>query len=106
LKNTLSSYNFLSGFKPICKIKQKKFGQGGGICYWSFDWTNPNFFYSRRIGRTPQGSMPDNDYSDMPEGVHILGAAKVMGKLSGNWNIGAIHVCTRLGCTATVEILE
>jgi hypothetical protein len=71
------------------------FGQGGARNYWNFNWWSPNFFYSRRIGRPPQGSLPDNDYSDMPDGVHILGAAKVTGKLSGNWNVGTIHAVTR-----------
>jgi len=30
------------------------FGQGGARNYWGFNWGNPDFFYSRRIGRTPQ----------------------------------------------------
>ncbi|HDQ46271.1 MAG TPA: hypothetical protein ENN17_12375 [bacterium] len=71
------------------------FGRGGANSYWNFNWSNPNFFYSRRIGRAPQGSLPDHDYADMPEGVHILGAAKVTGKLPGNWNVGTIHALTR-----------
>jgi hypothetical protein len=71
------------------------FGQGGATNYWGFNWSNPSFFYSRRIGRAPQGSMPDYDYADTPEGVHILGAAKVTGKLGGKWNIGGIQALTR-----------
>jgi hypothetical protein len=71
------------------------FGYGGANSYWGFNWSSPTFFYSRRIGRSPQGELPDNDYSDMPEGVHILGAAKVSGKLPGNWNVGTIHALTR-----------
>jgi hypothetical protein len=71
------------------------FGFGGANNYWTFNWWNPSFFYSRRIGRFPQGSLPDNDFSDMPEGVHILGAAKLSGKLPGNWNIGTIHALTQ-----------
>jgi hypothetical protein len=71
------------------------FGQGGASNYWNFNWPNPNFFYSRRIGRSPQGSYPDNDYSDVPQGVHILGAAKMTGKLPGNWNVGTVHAMTQ-----------
>jgi len=71
------------------------FGQGGASNYWNFNWPKPTFFYSRRIGRAPQGSEPDNDFSDMPLGVHILGAAKVTGKLAGKWNVGTIHALTR-----------
>jgi hypothetical protein len=72
-----------------------RFGQGGASNYWSFNWWSPTFFYSRRIGRAPQGTMPDNDFADSPEGVHIIGAAKVSGKLPGNWNVGTLHAVTR-----------
>jgi hypothetical protein len=72
-----------------------RFGQGGASNYWGFNWASPDFFYSRRIGRPPQGSTPDYDYADLPEGAHILGAAKVTGKLAGNWNIGTLHALTR-----------
>ncbi len=71
------------------------FGYGGARNYWSFNWGNPNFFYSRRIGRVPQGSLPDNtDYQDVPVGTHILGAAKLTGKIGENWNVGAIQSIT------------
>jgi len=70
------------------------FGQGGSRSYWGFNWSNPDFFYSRRIGRAPQGSLPDNDYARAPEGTTILGAAKMTGKVGNNWNIGTIHALT------------
>ncbi|HVO72765.1 MAG TPA: DUF5916 domain-containing protein [Ignavibacteriaceae bacterium] len=71
------------------------FGFGGARNYWSFNWGNPNFFYSRRIGRVPQGSLPDNtDYTDVPLGTHIIGAAKLTGKIDGDWNVGAIQSVT------------
>jgi hypothetical protein len=70
------------------------FGIGGANNYWGFNWWNPTFFYTRRIGRHPQRSLPDNDYSDIPLGANILGAAKLSGKLPGNWNIGTIHAVT------------
>ncbi len=71
------------------------FGEGGARNYWGFNWTNLNFFYSRRIGKAPQGSVPDNDYEDIPDGAHILGAAKLTGKLPGNWNLGVIQSVTQ-----------
>ncbi|MGE5440423.1 MAG: DUF5916 domain-containing protein, partial [Bacteroidota bacterium] len=70
------------------------FGQGGGTHYWGFNWPGPNIFYSRRIGRSPQGDLPDNDYSDVPAGAHILGAAKLTGRLGNNWNVGVISALT------------
>ena len=71
------------------------FGQGGATNYWGFNWGNPQFFYSRRIGRIPQGSIPDADYTDVPLGTHILGAAKLSGKIGDNWNVGTIQAVTK-----------
>ncbi len=71
------------------------FGRGGAQNYWGFNWGNPDFFYSRRIGRDPQGSVPDADYIDYPTGTHILGAAKLTGKLGNSWNFGTIQSVTK-----------
>ncbi|HET7790005.1 MAG TPA: DUF5916 domain-containing protein [Gemmatimonadales bacterium] len=70
------------------------FGQGGTNNNWGFNWGNPQFFYSRRIGRPPQGSLPDADYSDVPSGTHILGALKLTGKAFNSWNVGAVSAIT------------
>ena len=70
------------------------FGRGGSSNFWSFNWGNPGLFYSRRIGRAPQGSLPSHDYADMPLGTHIIGAGKLTGKLGDRWNIGLIHALT------------
>lgn len=88
------------------------FGYGGANNYWGFNWPGPNFLYSRRIGRAPQGSIPDNNYSDRPDGTHIIGAAKLTGKVEGNWNLGALTAVTRReyakyqsnGVNSTVEV--
>ncbi len=71
------------------------FGRGGSNNYWSFNWGDPQFFYTRRIGRTPQGSLPDVAFSDGPDGTHILGALKLTGKIGSSWNIGALSALTR-----------
>jgi hypothetical protein len=72
------------------------FGNGGARNFWSFNFPNATMFYSRRIGRNPQGSVPDNaDFTKMPNGTHILGAAKLTGKIFDNWNIGAIQAVTQ-----------
>ncbi len=70
------------------------FGRGGSNNNWGFNWGNPNFFYSRRIGRTPQGSLPAYDYADNPDGTRILGAAKLTGKLGEGWNVGTVQAVT------------
>jgi hypothetical protein len=74
-----------------------RFGNEGASDYWGFNWPEPTFFYSRRVGRGPQGSLPDDpapDYSDAPLGTTILGAAKLTGKLTPSWNFGTLHALT------------
>jgi hypothetical protein len=67
----------------------------GARNYWGFNWGGADFFYTRRIGRTPQGSTPDEaDYVDIPDGTDILGAAKLTGKLGESWNVGTIQNMT------------
>jgi Domain of unknown function (DUF5916) len=70
------------------------FGQGGSRSNWGFNWANPQFFYTRRIGRAPQGSLPSADFVDAPLGTSILGAAKLTGKVGNNWNVGMLHALT------------
>jgi hypothetical protein len=70
------------------------FGRGGATNYWSFNWGDPNFFYSRRIGRAPQGNSPHDGYVDIPGNTTILGAAKMSGKIDDNWSIGALSALT------------
>jgi len=53
----------------------------------------PSLFYTRRIGRAPQGS-PDADFADIPSETTILGAAKVTGKLPGGVSIGVLDAVT------------
>ncbi len=71
-----------------------EFGRGGVTNYWNFNWWNPSFFYSRRIGRAPQGSIPSADFINEPTGTHILGAAKITGKFDDDWNVGLIQAVT------------
>jgi len=70
-----------------------EFGQQGASDYWGFNYSGPDFFYSRRIGRTPQGDTPDADYADVPLGTTILGAAKLTGR-AGGFNVGTLHALT------------
>jgi len=71
-----------------------RFGNEGANSYWNFNWPEPQFFYSRRIGRGPQCSAPDSEFVNAPLGTTILGAAKMTGKLGKSWNIGTLHAVT------------
>ena len=71
-----------------------EFGYGGANDNWGFNWANPNFLYSRRIGRAPQAELPDDyDFSSVPSGSNILGAAKLSGKI-GSWSLGTLSAVT------------
>ena len=69
-------------------------GNNGANDYWGFNWPEPIFFYSRRIGRAPQGGTPDADYTDRPVATHILGAAKLTGQAAPGWNVGTVQALT------------
>jgi hypothetical protein len=69
------------------------FGQGGANDSWGFNNSEPNLFYSRRIGRLPQVSA-EGDFVDVPSATTILGAAKLTGKTSGNWSLGFLEAVT------------
>ena len=70
------------------------FGYGGANDFWGFNWGGPSYLYSRRIGRAPQAELPDDyDYSNVPGGSNIMGAAKLSGKI-GSWSLGALNAVT------------
>jgi hypothetical protein len=51
-------------------------------------------FYSRRIGRAPQGYPSPAQYSQIPENTTILGAFKLTGKTAQGWSIGLMEALT------------
>ena len=62
-------------------------GAGGGMS---------QIFYSRRVGRAPQGSLPSaSRYADIPDATRILGAAKVTGRTANGWSIGVMEAVTQ-----------
>jgi hypothetical protein len=63
------------------------FGSGGGN----------SVFYSRRVGRAPQLSVPFSlrDRADVPDETRILGAAKLSGRTTGGWSVGVLNAVTR-----------
>ena len=69
------------------------FGQGGSNNFWGFNRSEPNIFYSRRIGRAPQ-IKPTADFVDAPTATTILGATKLTGKTSRGWSIGLLEAVT------------
>ncbi|HYC61963.1 MAG TPA: DUF5916 domain-containing protein, partial [Thermoanaerobaculia bacterium] len=69
------------------------FGSGPANSRWGFNMSFPTFFYSRRIGRSPQGSI-DADWQHAPGETTILGAAKITGKVGKKWTVGFLDALT------------
>ncbi len=69
------------------------FARSGASDYWSFFYPEPQIFYSRRIGRAPQG-RPDGEYVDTPAATTILGAAKLTGRTRSGWTVGVVEAVT------------
>lgn len=52
-------------------------------------------FYSRRVGRAPQGAVPaDARVAKLPATTELLGAAKVFGRSADGWRAGALFALT------------
>lgn len=60
-------------------------------------YSRDNLFYSRRIGRQPQGGVTalSGEYVDRPGNTTILGAAKFSGKTKTGWSIGILEAVTQ-----------
>lgn len=68
------------------------FGEGGPV---GSTGRGPQLLYSRRIGRSPQASVPSEAvYSDEPSATTILGAAKITGRLGDGWSLGLLEAVT------------
>ena len=93
----------LSAFETFFAERRPFFVEGSGLFnFGSFSCFNCNgtpmsLFYSRRIGRSPQGSVTLGgvEYVERPENSTILGAAKVTGRTRGGLQIGVMDAVTR-----------
>lgn len=91
----------LSQFETFYPEKRPFFIEGLNIFRFSdspapshFNFFNPpQTFYTRRIGRSPQGFI-NADFVDSPAQTRILGAAKLTGKIPGGWTVGALDALT------------
>lgn len=55
-------------------------------------------FYSRRIGRAPQGAglaLGAGPFADVPQNTTILGAAKLTGRTASGYSVGVVNAVTR-----------
>lgn len=86
----------LDGFEIFFEERRPFFVENKSIFDYSFADTQDNLFFSRRIGRTPQGEVngPHVAYVDKPNNTTILGAAKFSGKTQEGWTIGVLESLT------------
>jgi hypothetical protein len=88
----------LDAFETFFPERRPFFVEGSGTFRFNMDCNDGNctgLFYSRRIGRAPQGSATVNagEYSRKPESATIIGAAKLTGRVAGI-SIGALTAAT------------
>ena len=90
----------LTAFETFFPEQRPFFLEGAGIFDFGIalgdgDDATESLFYSRRIGRAPQGSAdPRGGFADADDRTTILGAWKLSGKTAGGWSIGALHAVT------------
>ncbi|GIW52298.1 MAG: hypothetical protein KatS3mg081_1653 [Gemmatimonadales bacterium] len=90
----------LTAFETFFPEKRPFFNEGLDIFRFPIslgdgDGANEQLFYTRRIGRAPQGRPdPRGGFAEAVPQTTILGAAKLSGKTSSGWNIGALGALT------------
>ena len=89
----------LTAFETFFPERRPFFVEGSGIFAFRFsegdgDMAREGLFYSRRIGRPPQGRVRSAAYQESPDGTRILGAAKLSGKTRSGWSLGLLHAVT------------
>lgn len=94
----------LSAFETFYPEKRPFFVEGAGFfgfgsfwCLFCSNVSSLDLFYSRRIGRPPQGAELAEDageFTDVPESTTILGAAKVTGRTADGWSIALLDAVT------------
>lgn len=88
----------LDAFETFFQERRPFFVEGSGTFQFNMDCNDGSctgLFYSRRIGRAPQGSpdLADTEYSDQPTSATIIGAAKLTGRV-GAFSVGALSAVT------------
>ncbi|NHM05876.1 carbohydrate binding family 9 domain-containing protein [Flavobacterium sp. CYK-4] len=86
----------LDGFQIFFEERRPFFVENKNIFNFRFADGSDNLFYSRRIGRNPQGypSTSAGEYVDLPVNTTILGAAKFSGKTKNGWSLGLLESVT------------
>jgi hypothetical protein len=86
----------LDGFQIFFEERRPFFVENKNIFDYEFADRNDNLFYSRRIGRSPQGraNLSSGEFVNQPNNTTILGAAKFSGKTKSGWSLGLLESVT------------
>ncbi|MDC6350199.1 DUF5916 domain-containing protein [Zeaxanthinibacter sp. PT1] len=86
----------LDGFQIFFQERRPFFVENKNIFDFEFANGNDNLFYSRRLGRSPQGfvNSGEGEFVDAPNNTTILGAAKFSGKTKDGWSVGLLESVT------------
>ncbi len=94
--NLSANENFFSERRPFFLEGNEIFQFGSTKTFSSYG--NPRTFYSRRIGRAPQGSPTrageSAEFTDQRDHTTIATAVKLSGKTESGWSIGALNAVT------------
>jgi hypothetical protein len=94
----------LSAFETRFSERRPFFVEGADIFRFAEGSGGPQLVYSRRIGRPPQGSVPNGTaYADIPTSTTILGAAKVVGRPAGGWSMGFLEAVSHRAMVPWVD---
>lgn len=86
---------FFEERRPFFVAGSGVFGFGGFSCYFCSNVSSMSLFYSRRVGRSPQGTLPPGtEYVDAPDASTILGAAKITGRTRSGFTVGMLNALT------------
>jgi hypothetical protein len=93
----------LSAYETFFDEKRPFFVEGSGLfdfgdfnCHFCSNVSSMSLFYSRRIGRSPQGVVNGPAvFTRSPESSTILAAAKVTGRLGNGLQVGVLDAVTR-----------
>tara|TARA_R110002072_G_scaffold7503_2_gene40714 strand:+ start:483244 stop:485880 length:2637 start_codon:yes stop_codon:yes gene_type:complete len=86
----------LDGFEIFFQERRPFFVENKSVFDFQIGGGADNLFFSRRIGRSPQGSAfgPTTAYIDQPNNTTILGAAKFSGKTKDGLTVGVLESVT------------
>lgn len=92
--NLTAFESFLPEHRPFFTEGASIFNFGIGV--GDGDGGAEALFYSRRVGRPPQGEVDDGEtWVDQPSQTRLLAAGKLSGKTENGWSVGALSAVTR-----------